>query len=132
MDNLKNKVDEHSMELILIKKTIEDISKSLEKTSEELEKIATSITNQELILEKLSNLKENYDGSIKRIHKRTDEIEDKIDTLYTDVRKTISTINNQMTNIASDIHPEPCGALNITNKEIEHLNKRLDMHQKIF
>jgi len=132
MNDLEQKVNEHSMELILIKNTIENISKSLEKTSKELEKIANSITNQELILEKLSSIRENHDSSIKRIHYRIDNIEDKINLLYSEVEKTISKINSKINNFSSDIHQEPCNTLNVTNKEIEHLSKRLDMHQKIF
>jgi len=70
---LQHKVDKHETKLVKIETILERVAVNQDHMAESLASISTSISKQELLLEKLTNLEANTKDSINRIHKRIDD-----------------------------------------------------------
>lgn len=71
-NHLQHKVDKHETKLVKIETILERVAVNQDHMAESLSSISTSISKQELLLEKLTNLESNTKDSINRIHKRID------------------------------------------------------------
>ena len=75
MEDLVTKVNEHERTLDKLTNAVEHLAESSKSTNERLKDIASSMSKQEVILEKIANMDERYKDSISRLHKRIDETE---------------------------------------------------------
>ena len=71
--HLHSRVEKHEAKLVKIETILERVAVNQDKMAESLSSISTSISKQELLLEKLTNLETNTKDSINRIHKRIDD-----------------------------------------------------------
>ena len=79
MQDLKDKIVEHDYAIKDIAKSIHELSDTTKESNVKLGQIAESMSKQELILEKLTNLEGNTKDSINRVHKRIDVLEDALE-----------------------------------------------------
>jgi len=78
MEKLKERVTEHDYAIKSISKSMVHLVEESKASNTKLDKVVESMSKQELILEKLTNLEGNTKDSINRVHKRVDEIEDSL------------------------------------------------------
>jgi chromosome segregation ATPase len=69
------KVQEHEYSIRELKNLVGMISNSVTTLTIDMKSLSTSVAKQEIILEKLANLKEEHQGSISRIHSRIDVLD---------------------------------------------------------
>lgn len=74
-DDLREKVLKHEFTIGEMAKSIQVLAETTKDSNIKLGEIAKSMSKQELILEKLTNLEGNTKDSINRIHKRIDGFE---------------------------------------------------------
>lgn len=74
-DDLREKVLKHEFTIDEMAKSIQVLAETTKDSNIKLGEIAKSMSKQELILEKLTNLEGNTKDSINRIHKRIDGFE---------------------------------------------------------
>ena len=75
MEDIKQKINEHDLAIKSMADSIRDLAETTKDSNKKLGDIAMSMSKQELILEKLTNLEGNTKDSINRVHKRIDSIE---------------------------------------------------------
>jgi hypothetical protein len=74
LDNhIHSKVERHETKLVKIETILERVAVNQDNMAKSLASISTSISKQELLLEKLTNLEVNTKESINRIHRRIDD-----------------------------------------------------------
>ena len=73
MQEIVTKVEKQELEITYIKKTLDELVEQNKIQNKQLSKISESISKQEIILEKVSNLDDKYTEAIKRVHFRIDE-----------------------------------------------------------
>ncbi len=61
--------------VLIIESKIGNMATAIESLATEMQKMSLAVSNQEVLLEKMANLKDNTDNSIDRLHKRIDEME---------------------------------------------------------
>lgn len=74
-EDLREKVLKHEFTIAEMAKSIQVLAETTKDSNIKLGEIAKSMSKQELILEKLTNLEGNTKDSINRIHKRIDGFE---------------------------------------------------------
>ena len=74
-EDLREKVIKHEFTIAEMAKSIQVLAETTKDSNIKLGEIAKSMSKQELILEKLTNLEGNTKESINRIHKRIDGFE---------------------------------------------------------
>ena len=121
MDDIKNKLSNHDLEISYIKKSLDHLVEYSKDTNVQIQKIGESISKQEVILEKLANLENNYDASVKRVHKRIDMVE----KLYEKLDTKADSLHHEHLN-------KPCMNKEVFNKSIEHLEEKINNIKKIF
>lgn len=75
MEEIKHKVTEHEYAIKNISHSIESLVIASKESNDKLDQVVNSIANQDVILEKMTNLEENTKESITRVHQRIDTIE---------------------------------------------------------
>ena len=75
IEDLKEKVLKHEFTISEMAKSIQVLAETTKDSNIKLGEIAKSMSKQEMILEKLTNLEGNTKDSINRIHKRIDGFE---------------------------------------------------------
>ena len=78
MQEVKDKVLEHDFAIREMSKAVHELAETSKDSNIKLGEIAKSLSKQEVILEKLTNLEGNTKDSINRVHKRIDSLEDAI------------------------------------------------------
>ena len=122
MEQIVSKVEKQELEIIYIKKSLDEIVEQNKKQNEQLEKISDSIQKQEIILERIANLEDKYSEGTKRLHKRLDTEIERYD-------KRILIIEEDLKEIKS----RPCTNHNSTvNIEIKNLKEKIAAHSKYF
>ncbi len=82
-EDLREKVLKHEFTIAEMAKSIQVLAETTKDSNIKLGEIAKSMSKQELILEKLTNLEGNTKDSINRIHKRIDGFEQQMkDIIY--------------------------------------------------
>lgn len=109
--DLYQRVHRQEIEIKYIKKAIEEIAENTKKQGEHLLKISETISKQEVILEKLTNLEERQEGDIKRCHKR---------------------IDMELERWEKEVKNKPCVSVSALEKDIELLKHKTEKHDKIF
>jgi len=125
MEQLIAKVEKQEVEIDYIKKSLEELVNQSRKQSEQLQKIGESIQKQEIILEKITNLENKYNDSIKRCHRR---IDDELERCKNERKR----LEKEFEAIKTDLMGKPCQNYDLINKDIEQLKRDLGSHSKIF
>jgi len=124
MEHIVTKVEKQELEITYIKKTLDELVEQNKIQNKQLSKISESISKQEIILEKVSNLDDKYTDAIKRVHFRIDEqlkiCEERIAENKMNIEKILNRKN------------EVCPKHDILEKDIEILKKQQEKHAKIF
>ncbi len=121
MQEITKKVERQELEIHYIKKTLDELVEQNKIQNKQLSKISESISKQEIILERVSNLDNKYTEAIKRLHSRIDEQQRICERKITENKMNIEKILNERNSI--------CPAL---EKDIEFLKKQQEKHAKVF
>jgi len=124
MEHIVTKVEKQELEIHYIKKTLDELVEQNKIQNEQLSKISDSISKQEVILEKVSNLDDKYTEAIKRVHYRIDEQLRLCEERIADNKTKIEKILNQKNAV--------CPKHDVLEKDIEILRKQQEKHAKIF
>ena len=132
MEKIVSKVEKQEIEILYIKKTLDEIVEQNKKQSEQLTKISESITKQEVILEKISNLEEKYQDGIKRVHKRIDGELLACEKGKKDCENNLSKLENEIEKLKDEVKNRPCVSHNVVQTELNHIKEKIEKHGKIF
>lgn len=102
MDEINKMVIEHDSSIRRISDAITSIAENSKETNIKLEVLALSMSKQELILEKISNIDDKFENRNKAIHKRIDSNESGIKSLEQS-NGVISTLSLEVSNLKSEI-----------------------------
>ena len=122
MEQIVNKVEKQELEIIYIKKSLDEIVEQNKRQNEQLSKISDSIQKQEVILERIANLEDKYSEGTKRLHKRLDTEIDRFDKRISSIEEDVKEAKNR-----------PCVNHNGTIAvEIENIKEKIANHSKYF
>ncbi len=124
MQEIVTKVEKQELEITYIKKTLDELVEQNKIQNKQLSKISESISKQEIILEKVSNLDKKYTEAIKRVHFRIDEQQKICEEKIAENKMNIEKILNE--------RGAACPKHDVLEKDIEFLKKQQEKHAKVF
>ena len=138
MQEITTRVDKQELEIMYIKKALDELVDQNKKQNEQLEKISDSIHKQEVILEKVSNLEDKYADGLRRCHQRIDEtleikqeIKKQLEQETKKIDKRQEKFEEEIESVKKEIRSKPCGVHNVVDNEIKHMKETIEFHKKI-
>ena len=132
MEHIANRVEKQELEIMYIKKTLDELVEQNKKQNEQLSKISESIARQEIIFEKIANLEDKHQDALKRVHNRIDAELTNCEKQRKNYENEFKRVDNEIEKLKEAVANKPCVTHDVIKTEIKHINEKLEKHGKIF
>ena len=132
MEEIRRKIEQHEIQIQHINSKLDEVVEYNKDQNIQLRVISESLSKQEILLEKITNLESKYENSTKRLHNRVDDCESQIKEKKHDMAKELNDLKEKVEKLSDDVKNRPCVTHNVVENELKHINDTLATHKKIF